>query len=238
MNKYTKVFGELSKNERAKKIIEKMLQDHFELVEGLLEKTMVDRKLRRIFDWLLKVGKLYHIDECGILYIHGGVPFCEANAGLYGRLDDLEAGTKRLLSSERVESQEIEDLELKLNKFLEVRETDTDSSFSILDKGQGEINQYLRKMGIMGLVYAHAIKDSVQVVARRVFGIDLGMASSNFGSYFTVGPQGIKSFIELKEGEFAERAILTGQELQDLMFGEVDLLIESLKNYFVQNFVT
>lgn len=65
----------------------------------------------------------------------------------------------------------------------------------------------------MGVVYAHSIREQVQMFGRRIFAIDLGMASNEWGSFLVIGPQGAISFEEGVESQF-----------------------ESVKDYFAQRF--
>jgi len=217
-----------------KKVWEKVFATNIPLVNRTLDKVMRNPDLKHIFDWLVESGRLYHLDEQGMLYIHGGAPLVEADPEIFARLDAWGAEAKRMLSLKRSSRTDLRRIKFNLSRFLEVR--DDQIMFPLLIKGNEAIRSYLKKMGIMGIVYAHSYREQVQMFNRRIFAIDLGMASYEQGSFLAIGPQGAISFKEGNAGQFSERQLLSSADWKEIQKGEIDFLIESVKNYFAFKF--
>jgi hypothetical protein len=235
VKKYVKVMAKMpEKDQTMDKIFKQVLEEDPILIKALLLETMDNSKLRKIFRWLVKAGRLYHLDENGILYLHSLVPLKEADPEVFARMDKLQADVRRVLKTERPSMEELVEIQNRLSLYQDIR--DDDLLFPLLKGGEGEVRRYVRNLGIMGIVYGHTIKPEVQVYANRLFGIDLGMAEDDQGSYFVIGREGIKSHREAADGKFAERQIMTGADFQKLQSEEIDLIIEGVKNYFARKF--
>jgi len=236
IKKYTEVMAKMpEKDQTIDKIFKQVLEEDPPLVKGLLLDAMDNSKLRKIFRWLAKAGRLYHLDENGILYLHSLVPLTEADPEVFARMDKLQADVRRVLKTERPSMEELVEIQNRLSLYQDAR--DDDLLFPLLIKGEeAEIKRYVRNLGIMGIVYAHTVQPEVRVHAKCLFGIDLGMSTEDRGSYFVIGREGIKSYREAADGKFAERQIMTGADFQKLQSEEIDLIIEGVKNYFARKF--
>lgn len=233
--KYMEVMAKMpEKDQTTDKIFKRVLEEDPLLVKGLLIEAMDNSKLKKIFRWLVKAGRLYHLDGNGILYLHSLVSLKEADPEVFSRMDKLQSDVKRVLQAEQPSMEELGKLQDRLSLYQDVR--DDDPMFPLLAKGDAEIKRYVRNLGIMGIVYSHTVQSEVQVHANRLFGIDLGMAGDDKGSYFVIGGEGIKSYRETADGKFAERQIMTGADYQNFQLEEIDFIIESVKNYFVRKF--
>jgi hypothetical protein len=176
-----------------------------------------------MFNWLLESGKLYHLDDNGILYIHGGIPVDEATEGIFDRLDALEREFKALLSGDKVKPDQLQEMKKRLFAYLMIR----DPQFlpPLVKMGEDGIDNYLRSMGVLGLVFAHTKKPAVAETGRRIFGIDLGMKSQREGSFTTVGKGGVICYRETSLGDMLEETIIPEGEWRARMLREIDLLI-------------
>jgi len=236
VRKYMEVMEKMPEEDQTMdKIFNKVLEEDPILIKALLLETMDNSKLRKIFRWLVKAGRLYHLDENGILYLHSLVPLKEADPEVLARMDHLQAEVRRVLRTEQPSIEELVDLQKRLSLYQDIR--DADLLFPLLIKGgEGEVKRYVRNLGIMGIVYSHTIQPEVQIYANRLFAVDLGMAVDDKGSYFVIGREGIRSYRETTDGKFSERLIMTGANYQSFQSEEIDFIIESVKDYFADKF--
>lgn len=236
VEKYAEVKAKMpEKDPPTDKIFMQVLEEDPPLVKGLLIEAMDNSKLRKIFRWLVKAGRLYHLDENGILYLHSLVPLKEADPEVFSRMDKLQADVKRVLQTEQPGMEELGKIQDRLSLYQDPR--DYDLLFPLLIKdGEAGIKRYTRDLGVMRIVYSHTVHPEVRVFANCLFGIDLGMAVEDKGSYFVIGREGIRSYRETMDGKFSERLIMTGADFQKFQSEEIDFIIESVKNYFARKF--
>lgn len=236
VRKYMEVMAKMPEEDQTMdKIFNQVLEEDPILIKALLLETMDNSQLRKIFRWLVKAGRLYHLDENAILYLHSLVPLKEADPEVFARMNRLQAEVRRVLKTERPSIEELVDLQKRLSLYQDIR--DADLLFPLLIKGgEGEVRRYVRNLGIMGIVYGHTIQPEVQIYAKRLFAVDLGMAVDDKGSYFVIGREGIRSYRETTEGKFSERLIMTGADYQNFQLEEVDFIIKNVKDYFAGKF--
>ena len=205
------------------KIFTQLYADHPKFIEERLAEVREHPRLREMFNWLLESGKLYHLDDNGILYIHGGIPVDEASVETLDRLDGLESEFKALLSGGQAGPDRLRQMRDKLFPYLMIR----DPQFlpPLVKMGEDGIDNYLRSMGVLGLVFAHTKKTAVAVTGRRIFGIDLGMKSQREGSFTTFGKGGVMCYRETSLGDMLEETVIPEGEWRARMLQAVDLLI-------------
>lgn len=177
-----------------------------QLLFEAMSTVMENPKLQEVFGWLADRGRLYHLDENGILYVHGGVPAKLADRDLFDYLDNLEKKFKKLLASRRPQPALVSLVSNQLTDILVTR------GVAFIDPlkpgGEEAVDRYLRGMNVMELVCAHSIKQQVEVTGRRIFEIDLGMAHSPQGSFITIGNDGARNFREVDGGQFVEDTLV------------------------------
>jgi hypothetical protein len=223
-NTVQRVSGKTSfQGDELKEALLQVLQDYPKVLPSLTEEVMWNPPLREVFHWLLKKGQLYHLDDNGILYIHGGIPESAAHLDLLDRLDGLETEFKEILTASRPSPIKALDIKDRLFTFLAVR--GIEFLTPIARQGEAAVDTYLRNLGVLGLVCAHTIKQQVEVTAGRIFEIDLGMAHNHEGSFFTIGSGGPKSFREIEAGQFAEETLIEEGAWRAKMLTEVERLL-------------
>ncbi|MBI5698714.1 metallophosphoesterase [Candidatus Saganbacteria bacterium] len=207
----------------AENIMLEVYRRHPQLIFEAMKAVMENPKMLEVFDWLADRGRLYHLDENGILYIHGGIPAKLADRDIFDYLDHLEQKFKKLLASRRPSPAMVSLVANQLSDILYTR------GVQFIDPlkpgGETAVDRYLRGMGVMGLVCAHTIKRQVEVTGGRIFEIDLGMAHSPQGSFITIGRDGVKSFREVDGGQFVEDTLVTEDAWRAKMQKEADSLL-------------
>ncbi len=205
------------------RIFSRAYVDHPQFFEERLAEVREHPRLREMFNWLVECGKLYHLDDNGLLYIHGGIHPEEAAPETLGRLDALERDLKALLSGDRVKPDQLFKMRDRLFPYLMIR----DPVFlpPLVKKGEDGIDHYLRSLGVLGLVFAHTKKEAVAITGRRIFGIDLGMKSQREGSFTTFGKGGVRCYRETSLGDMWEQTLIPEEEWRANMLREIDLLI-------------
>lgn len=223
-NTVQKVSGKTSfQGDELKEALLQVLQDYPKVLPGLTEEVMWNPQLREVFHWLLEKGRLYHLDDNGILYIHGGIPESAAHLDIWDQLEGLETEFKEILTASKPSPIKALTVKDRLFSFLAVR--GIEFLTPIARQGDAAVDAYLRNMGILGLVCAHTIKPEVQATAGRVFEIDLGMAHNHEGSFFTIGQGGPKSFREIGTGQFDEETLIEEGAWRAKMLTEVERLL-------------
>lgn len=219
-------------------VMDRFRDDKDEIFRRLFEEFKENESVKEICLWLLQRGKLFHVDEYGMLYLHAGI---KAAGGLAVDLIDYRSAShlsfvKMLEAGASFQPAMMFHKSHAFIDMLELREPDWLMGF--VGDGASTVFERLADLGIRGAVYGHTSGQGVRSAFGRFFNIDMSMAVhyGGYGGFFRIGPEGIFShrFVDHETDEIAVEGVVGASEFAEVLAEDAPVIIDRFQSHFTR----